>query len=105
MWSMSAKQRTKSAIIVQRQAFISLWYRRYSTNGTDTLVLYRRDRPKGRFGTVGLDGWLVRLCGQRTLQLVAMAWECVAGAYDPTREITLGSFRFDMDRHITHSMG
>ena len=31
------------------------------------MVLYRRDRPKGRFGTVGLDGWLVRLCGQRTL--------------------------------------
>jgi hypothetical protein len=64
---MSAKQRTKSAIIVQHQAFLSLWYRRYRTNGTDTLVLYCRDRPKGRFGTVGLDGWLVRLCGQRTL--------------------------------------
>jgi hypothetical protein len=64
---MSAKQRTKSAIIVQHQAFLFLWYRRYRTNGTDTLVLYRRDREKGRFGTVGLDGWLVRLCGQRTL--------------------------------------
>jgi hypothetical protein len=64
---MSAKQRTKSAIIVQYQAFLSRWYRRYRTNGTDTLVLHRCDRPKGRFGTVGLDGWLVRLYGQRTL--------------------------------------
>jgi hypothetical protein len=48
-------------------SFLSLWYRRYHTDGTDTLVLYHRDRPKGRFGTVGLGGWLVRLYGQLTL--------------------------------------
>jgi hypothetical protein len=56
--------------MVQHQTFVSLWYRRYRTNGTDTLVLYRRDRPKGRFGTVGSGGWLVRLYGQRTLTLI-----------------------------------
>jgi hypothetical protein len=60
---MSNEHRAKSAIIVQHQDFLPLWYRRYRTNGTDNLVLYRRVRPKGRFGTVGLGGWLVRLYG------------------------------------------
>lgn len=37
-------------------------------------------------------------------QLVAIAWECAAGAYDQAKEITFGSFHFHIDRRITPSM-
>lgn len=36
-------------------------------------------------------------------RLVAIAWECAAGAYDHAKEITLGSLCFHIDRRITPS--
>jgi hypothetical protein len=43
------------------QAFLSLWYRRYYHDGTEALVLYRRDAQGGRSGTVSLCGPMERL--------------------------------------------
>jgi hypothetical protein len=48
-------------LLVQHQAFLSLWYRRYRHDGTEALVLYRRDAQGGRFGTVSLCGSMERL--------------------------------------------